>query len=160
MNRVVLHRSLSNPSAPLRSLITRSRRETHSPTAQPERLSRRDQRGPVSTQALKSQTRLSYPQRQKLIDAYASGVPVKQIAERFGVHRTTITQIATNAGVKMRSQTLSLSAREEACELYDGGRSLAQVAEQLGVSPSAVRSAVLSCGGTLRPPGGRSAMSA
>ncbi|SHI35603.1 hypothetical protein SAMN02745244_00189 [Tessaracoccus bendigoensis DSM 12906] len=85
---------------------------------------------------------------------------MQQIAERFGVHRTTITQIATNAGVKMRSQTLSLSARAKARELYDADQSLAQVAEQLGVSPSAVRSAVLSCGGTLRPPGGRSVLSA
>ena len=48
--------------------------------------------------------RLSYPQRQKLIDAYASGMPVKQIAERFGVHRTTITRIASRSGVTMRSQ--------------------------------------------------------
>ena len=157
---MVLRRSLSNPSVPLRSLITRSQRKTHSPTARPERPTRRDQRGPAATKALKSQTRLSCPQRQKPIDAYVSGMPVRQIAERFGVHRTTITQLATKAGVKMRSQTLSRSARKEACELYDSGRSLAQVAENPGVSPSAVRSAVLSCGGTLRPPGGRSAMSA
>lgn len=151
---VVLHRSLSNPSAPLRSLITRSQRKTHSPTARPEQPSRRDQRGPIATQALKSQTRLSYPQRQKLIDAYASGMPVKQIAERFGVHRTTITKIVTSAGVKVRSKPLASSTRDEARHLYDGGRSLAQVAEQLGVSPSAVRSAVLLTGGSMRPAGG------
>ena len=65
---------------------------------------RRDQRGPVATQALKSQTRLSYPQRQKLLDACASGMPVKQIAERFGVHRTTITRIASRSGVTMRNR--------------------------------------------------------
>ena len=73
-------------------------------------------------------------------------MPVKQIAERFGVHRTTITQIVSSAGVKVRSQPLASSAREEARHLYDSGRSLAQVAEQLGVSPSAVRSAVLVTG--------------
>ena len=151
---MVLHRSLSNPSAPLRSLIARSQRKTHSPTTRSERPSRRDQRGPVATQALKSQTRLSYPQCQKLIDAYVSGMPVKQIAERFGVHRTTITKIVTGAGVKVRSQPLASSTREKARNLYDSGRSLAQVAEQLGVSASAVRSAVLVAGGTLRPAGG------
>ena len=151
---MVLHRSLSNPSAPLRSLIARSQRKAHSLIARPERPSRRDQRGPVATQALKSQTRLSYPQRQKLIDAYASGMPVKQIAEHFGVHRTTITKIVTSAGVKVRNQPLASSTRDEARHLYDVGRSLAQVAEQLGVSASAVRSAVLVTGGTLRPAGG------
>ena len=82
---------------------------------------------------------MSYPQRQKLIDAYASGMPVKQIAEHFGVHRTTITKIVTSAGVKVRSQPLASST---------------QVAEQLGVSASAVRSAVLVAGGMLRPAGG------
>jgi len=97
---------------------------------------------------------LSYPQRQKLIDAYVSEMPVKQIAERFGVHRTTITKIVTSAGVKVRSQPLASSTREEARHLYDSGRSLARVAEQLGVSASAVRSAVLGTGGTLRPAGG------
>ena len=101
---MVLRRSLSNPSTPLRSLITRSQRTTHSSAAHPERPPRRDQRGPVATQALKSQTRLSYPQRQKLLDACASGMPVKQIAERFGVHRTTITRIASRSGVTMRNR--------------------------------------------------------
>ncbi|WIY83734.1 helix-turn-helix domain-containing protein [Propionimicrobium sp. PCR01-08-3] len=104
---VVLRRSLSNPSAPLRALITRSQRKTYSPTTRPERPSRRDQRGPVATQALKSQTRLSYPQRQKLLDAYASGMPVKQIAERFGVHRATIARIASGGGVTMRKRPSS-----------------------------------------------------
>ena len=103
---VVLHRSLSNPSAPLRSLITRSQRKTHSPTARPERPSRRDQRGPVATHALKSQTRLSYPQCQKLIDAYVSGMPVKQIAERFGVHRTTATRIVARSGANVRNRPI------------------------------------------------------
>ena len=150
---MVLRRSLSNPSTPLRSLITRSQRTTHSSAAHPERPSRRDQRGPVATQALKSQTRLSYPQRQKLLDACASGMPVKQIAERFGVHRTTITQIAASAGVTMRNQPLSPAVQEEASRLYDSGLSLAQVAERLKVAPSAVRTAVLATGRTIRPAG-------
>lgn len=81
-------------------------------------------------------------------------MPVKQIAERFGIHRTTITRIATSAGIKVRSQPLATSTREEARHLYDNGQSLAQVAEQLGVSPSAVRGAVLVTGGSMRPAGG------
>ena len=80
-------------------------------------------------------------------------MPVKEIAERFGVHRTTITQIASAAGVTMRNQSLSPSAQEEVSRLYDSGLSLAQVAEQLNVSPSAVRTAVLATGRTMRPAG-------
>lgn len=101
---VALRRSLSNPSAPLESLIARSQGGIYSPTTRRERGSRRDQRGPVATKALKSQTRLSYPNRQKLIDAYVSGMPVKQIAERFGVHRTTITRIVSSSGTTMRNR--------------------------------------------------------
>ena len=79
---------------------------------------------------------------------------MKQIAERFGVHRTTISKIVTSAGVKVRSQPLASSTRDEARHLYNSGRSLAQAAEQLGVSASAVRSAVLVAGGSLWPAGG------
>ena len=103
---VVLRRSLSNPSTPLKTLITRSQRKTHSPTARPGQPSRRDQRGPVTTKALKSQTRLNYPQRQKLLDAYASGMPVKQIAERFGIHRTTVTRIVARTGATVRNRVM------------------------------------------------------
>ena len=80
-------------------------------------------------------------------------MPVKQIAERFGVHRTTITQIAASAGVAMRNLPLSPAVQEEAGRLYDSGLSLAQVAEQLGVNSSAVRTAVLATGRTMRPAG-------
>ena len=123
-------------------------------TARPERPSRRDQRGPVATQALKSQTRLSFPPCQKLVDAYVSGMPVKRIAERFGAPSNHHHEDRHWRRVKVRSQPLASSTREEARHLYDSGRSLAQVAEQLGVSASAVRSAVLVAGGTLRPAGG------
>lgn len=103
---VDLRRSLSNPSAPLRMLITRSQRKTQSPTTGPVSPSRRDQRGPVATKALKSQTRLSYPQRQKLVDAYVSGMPVKRIAELFGVHRTTIIRIVASTGAALRDRVM------------------------------------------------------
>ena len=117
--KVVLRRSLSNPSAPLRSLIARSQRGTRSPTARHERPFRSDQRGPVATQALKSQTRLSYPQRQKLFDAYVSGMPVEQIAERFGVHRTTITRIASRSGVTMRNRPSPALQQEGSSSLLE-----------------------------------------
>ena len=103
---VVLHRSLSNPSAPLRSLITRSQRAARPPLARPKRAVLSDQRGPVATKALKSQTRLSYPQRQKLLDACTSGMPVKQIAERFGIHRTTATRIVARTGTTVRNRLM------------------------------------------------------
>ena len=150
---VVLRRSLANPSAPLKTLISRTLRGKRPLATSRDRSQRSDQRGPLASNGLKSQTRLSYPNRQKLLDAYASGMPVKQIAERFGVHRTTITQIAASAGVTMRNQPLSPAVQEEASRLYDSGLSLAQVAERLKVAPSAVRTAVLATGRTIRPAG-------
>ena len=150
---VVLRRSLANPSAPLKTLISRTLRGKRPLATSRDRSQRSDHRGPLASNGLKSQTSLSYPNRQKLLDAYASGMPVKQIAERFGVHRTTITQIAASAGVTMRNQPLSPAVQEEASCLYDSGLSLAQVAERLKVAPSAVRTAVLATGRTIRPAG-------
>ena len=150
---MVLRRSLTNPSVPLKTLISRTLRSKRPLAVSQDRSHRSDQRGPVASNGLKSQTRLSYPNRQKLLDAYVSGMPVKQIAERFGVHRTTITQIAASAGVAMRNQPLSPAVQEEAGRLYDSGLSLAQVAEQLRVAPSAVRTAVLATGRAMRTAG-------
>ncbi|MBK8463080.1 MAG: helix-turn-helix domain-containing protein [Nigerium sp.] len=58
----------------------------------------------MALKSLKPQTRLSHPQASRLIDAYASGLPIQQIAERFRVHRTTITRIVSRSEVTMRNR--------------------------------------------------------
>ncbi|MFH5231540.1 helix-turn-helix domain-containing protein [Antrihabitans spumae] len=100
-----------------------------------------------------SQTRLSVSNRAELLAGYADGVPVRELATRFNVHRGTVREIARQAGLAARRPELPDAIRVDAAQLYAGGMTLAQVAARLGVSHEAVRSAVLACGGTIRAAG-------
>lgn len=102
-----------------------------------------------------SQTRLSASNREELLVGYSEGVPVQELARRFNVHRATVREIARRAGHPSRQPELSDDKRAEAARLYKEGLTLAQVGELLGISDEGVRSAVITCGGTIRPRGRR-----
>ncbi|HMR50406.1 MAG: hypothetical protein ACOX61_09715 [Brooklawnia sp.] len=101
---------------------------------------------------------MSASNRADLLAAYTDGVPVRQLAVRFKVHRGTVSEIARRAGLEPRSPTLPQPVREEAARLYADGLTLVEVGAKLGISHNAVRSAVVACGGTLRPAGRRPAV--
>ena len=81
--------------------------------------------------------------------------PVRELAARFGVHRGTVREVARRAGVAARQPELLPDKRAQAARLYAYGLPLARVAERLGISHAAARSAVMACGGTIRPGGRR-----
>jgi hypothetical protein len=145
----------SNPRKPLGSLISRVLRGSRArrPCTRAARLT--DQRGPVRENSCQSQTRLSVSNRAELIDGYVAGVPVRELATRFNVHRGTVREIARQAGLAARQPELADAIRQDAARLYADGLTLAQFAMQLGISDEAVRSAVLACSGTIRPGGCR-----
>jgi hypothetical protein len=98
---------------------------------------------------------LSVSNRAELIDGYVAGVPVRELATRFNVHRGTVREIARQAGLAAHQPELADAIRQDAARLYADGLTLAQFAMQLGISDEAVRSAVLACSGTIRPGGCR-----
>ncbi|WP_373567203.1 helix-turn-helix domain-containing protein [Brevibacterium moorei] len=103
-----------------------------------------------------SQTRLNAQSRAELLAAYSEGAPVQELAKRFGVHRGTVHALARRAGLRPRNgPELPNSVREEAARLYANGLTLLDAGRQLGISNDAVRAAVVSCGGTIRPKGRR-----
>lgn len=114
-----------------------------------------DERGPVRENSRQSQTRLSVSNRAELIAGYADGVPVRELATRFNVHRGTVREIARQAGLEARRPELPEAIRQDAGRLYADGLTLAQVAARLGISNEAVRSAVVDSGGTIRSGGRR-----
>ena len=154
---VVLRGSFSNPLPPLKSLISRVLRGkkplagTRHPTV------RTDSRGPVVRNSLQSQTRLSVPNRVALVEEYAKGASVDELVRRFGIHRTTVHRLASQAGVTVRRRGLDEPGRREAARLYEQGMTLEEVAAELGVGDETVRSAVVACGGTIRSRGRRPA---
>lgn len=102
-----------------------------------------------------SQTRLSVSDRAELLAGYVAGEPVRELATRFKVHRGTVREIARQAGLAPRQPELPESIRQDAARLYADDLTLAQAAAWLGISNEAARSAVIACGGTIRPAGRR-----
>lgn len=98
---------------------------------------------------------MSVYNRAKLLAGYTAGVPVREVATRFKVHRGTLREIARQAGLAARQPELHDAIRQDAARLYADGLTLAQVAGRVGISDEAVRSAVLACGDTIRPSGRR-----
>ena len=78
---------------------------------------------------------------------------MKELAERFGVHRATVNRVAAQAGLQARRVPLSEQRQAEAARLYGEGMTLREVAAKLGTGKDAVRSAVVSHGGTVRARG-------
>src|SRR5439155_26330417 len=93
-----------------------------------------------------SQTRLSVSNRAELIDGYVVGVPVRELAKRFNVHRGAVREIARQAGLAARYPELADAIRPHAARLYAVGLTPAQLAMPLGSSAEAALSAVVACG--------------
>lgn len=152
---VDLRRCFSNPRKPLKSLISHVIKGSRRPQRRGGTARITDLRGPVRENSRQTQTRLSASNRADLLAGYAEGVPVRELASRFGVHRGTVREVARRAGIAARQPELLADKRAQAARLYGDGLTLAQVAQRLGISDAAVRSAVLACGGTIRPGGRR-----
>lgn len=126
--------------------------------SRPERQLIADVRGPVAENSPCPQTRLSVQNRAALAQEYAKGVPVDELVRRFGIHRTTVHRLASQAGVAVRRRGLDEPGRREAARLYEQGMTLEEVATELGVGDETVRSAVVACDGTIRSRGRRSSV--
>lgn len=150
---MVLRRCFSNPRKPLRSLISRVHKASRARGAGRAATQRADARGPVVEKSRQSQTRLNASNRAALLDSYVAEVPVQELADRFGVHRSTVSELVRRAGVPTRNPGLPHSIRREAARLYGEGLTLPQVAARLGISNDGARAGIVACGGTIRPRG-------
>lgn len=94
-------------------------------------------------------------QQAKLVTDYELGVPVRTIADKYGLHRGTISTIVRRAGGEIRGAGLDAEASALASDLYSSGLTLVQVARKLRIGDEVVRRAVLEHGGQIRPRGRR-----
>jgi hypothetical protein len=77
---------------------------------------------------------------------------MKELADRFGIHRATATSILHRLGVEPRQFGLSDKQVAEACRLYPEGWSLARLAERYDVTDMTVRRYLLLAGVVMRSP--------
>lgn len=152
---VDLRRYFSNPRKPIKTLIRRVLQGAKANNFRLQSTQLSDGRGPVREKSRQSQTRLSASIRAEVLEGYIAGTPVRVLAQRFGVHRSTVREIARRAGVQPRRMAPTEEVRVEAARLYLEGLTLAQVSHRLGISDDSVRAAVLTAGGTIRIAGRR-----
>lgn len=90
-----------------------------------------------------------------LTERYEAGATTYELAERFGVHRETISRRLKSSGARMRGQRLTPAEIDRAEQLYTAGLSLAKVGQELGCDASKVWRALKVRGLDFRSPNQR-----
>jgi DNA-directed RNA polymerase specialized sigma24 family protein len=94
---------------------------------------------------------LSEEEIASLVQGYAEGIKVEDLANAFGIDQWTVQKYARLAGLDRRSPRLGSRQTEEAIRLYSQGSPLKVIGKTFGVSPETVRSALMRAGIALRP---------
>ena len=85
-----------------------------------------------------------------LVDTYAQGDTIDELASKFGIHRTTVMAHLERQRAPRRSGIVTRNI-DEATRLYEEGWSLARVGEHFGVDGETVRRTLRASGVDLRP---------
>lgn len=94
--------------------------------------------------------RLESQEIDALVWAYSNGATVYELAQEFGIHRSTVSVVLEREGVARRQRLLDGDRLLLARDLYTAGNTLAQVGQVLGVSRSTVAHTLKSEGVQLR----------
>ena len=109
---------------------------------------------PISRTIKHVQRRLRGIELDQLVSGYQSGATVYELAEQFGVHRTTVSASLKRKGVVLKDQPLSPNQVADAIQFYHEGLSLLRVGEEVGCHAETVRQALMKAGVEIRPRNG------
>jgi IS30 family transposase len=98
---------------------------------------------------------LSADQVQELTTAYARGVAINDLADRFGINRSTVLEHLKRSQTRRRYPALDARCVEEAAVLYRSGLALADIGSVFEVHATTVRLALLRVGVEMRDCQGR-----
>jgi transposase-like protein len=115
-------------------------------------LLRRRPRRPAVAKLRQTQRRLTPEQAQQLVAEYRGGDDMKALADRWGLHRTTVAGHLRVAGVKLRRQGIPQERLDEAVRLYGEGWSCQRLAERYDCDDETVRQALKQAGVRMRAP--------
>lgn len=96
--------------------------------------------------------RLTTADQADIAARYSQGALSRQLAESYGVSKTSIVNLLREAGVPVRYQSLDDSQVQEVIQRYAAGASLVAVGKAYGVSAETVRNLFKKHGVTLRNP--------
>jgi DNA-directed RNA polymerase specialized sigma24 family protein len=109
---------------------------------------------PAPRRTRQAQRRLQEAEAKELVAGYVAGSTVYELADQFGVHRHTVSEILERHGVARRHQRLSPEQLDLVCTLYESGLSLTKVGNRLGRPAETVRQALIKAGVEIRPRNG------
>jgi hypothetical protein len=84
--------------------------------------------------------------------SYGQDEPIKELAQRFGIHRMTVTELLRRHGVELRRAGLAPKEIAAAAHFYRQGWSLARLGAKYGVDPATVWRALLAADVIMRSP--------
>jgi AraC-like DNA-binding protein len=87
------------------------------------------------------------------VDAYCAGATVRDLSQRYSIHRTTVLDHLGRRGVSLRRSVRKLTDQEigRAAIEYRSGLSLKTVAADVGVDPSTLTREFRRAGVPIRP---------
>jgi lambda repressor-like predicted transcriptional regulator len=97
------------------------------------------------------QRRLTASEAVAVAQEYRAGADMRELAKKFGVHRTTISGSLTKLAIPRREVGLSPDDVPEAATLYRTGWSLAKLSAKYGCTDNTVRARLLEFGVVMRP---------
>jgi lambda repressor-like predicted transcriptional regulator len=98
-----------------------------------------------------NQIRLDPHQAAALAAGYRDGMTIKELAQQYGVHRTTVTELLRRHGVELRQPGLAPENILAAARLYGEGWSLARLGAKYSVDPVTVWRVLRAAGVIMRP---------
>jgi hypothetical protein len=106
---------------------------------------------PILRTTKQIQRRLKSAEIEELAVAYQAGSTVYELAERFRIHRATVSHLLGLHGIPTRYRLVQGDKLNSAIDAYQDGQSLATIGRRLGVSLDTVRAALMKAGMEMRP---------
>lgn len=103
-------------------------------------------RGPCVRRIEKPQIFLTSAEVDRLVDDYLAGLSVGYLAQKYGVHRATVSKHLIRNNVGRRQRRLTIDEIAEAVKLHGGGISMRAIALTLGVDRKQVRASLVAAG--------------
>nr|WP_300148981.1 helix-turn-helix domain-containing protein [Propionicimonas sp.] len=140
----------SSLSPQTRTLAKRWYRGVYRELRRPEIPQSSDLPGPVIVGIENAHALLTAVEVDRLVGEYLGGAGVAELADRYGVHRTTVATHLRRRSTPRRLAGLDINERAEAVRLYRSGISLRAIGRRMGVDRKTVRAVVVSAGVAIR----------
>ncbi|WP_187346941.1 helix-turn-helix domain-containing protein [Saccharomonospora sp. CUA-673] len=82
----------------------------------------------------------------RLIEDYNSGMSVQGLAQKYGIHRATVSAHLSRRSIPRRRPGLDVDERAEAVRLFRAGVSMRSISRRLGVGRQSVRVCLVEAG--------------